>query len=216
MNKEFANPIITDKQIDELNSDRRNYPLAKKVIHGGLWIFGLKILTKGLGLIRTVVLARLLSPSDFGLFGIALLSISIIENFSQTGIQAALVRKKNDIASYLNTAWTITALRGIVLFMILFAVAPVIAKFFNSQQATAVIRVIAVSTLFSGFKNIGLVYFQRELEFRKQFTYELSGVLADVVIAIVLAFVLQSVWALVWAGLSIIPSKTNFRQRTAC
>jgi O-antigen/teichoic acid export membrane protein len=176
--------------------------LSKKVVRGGIWVFALRFTNRGLGFIRTIILARLLAPEDFGLLGIAMLAIAALETFSQTGFQAALIQKKENVESYLDTAWTVSAVRGILLFLILFFSAPLVAAFFNSPQATLVIKVIAVSTLISGFKNIGILFFQKELEFNKQFIYELSATLVDLTIAITLAFVLRNVWALVWGGLA--------------
>ena len=81
--------------------------LSQRVVRGGLWVFGLRIVGRVFGLVRTIVLARLLAPEDFGLFGIALLTMSALETFSQTGFQAALIQKKEDIKPYLDTAWTV-------------------------------------------------------------------------------------------------------------
>ncbi|MBW2310783.1 MAG: lipopolysaccharide biosynthesis protein [Deltaproteobacteria bacterium] len=181
---------------------QQSEPLSKKIVRGGIWLLALRITSRGLGFIRTIILARLLAPSDFGLLGIAMLAIATLETFSQTGFQAALIQKKDNVESYLDTAWTVSAIRGIVLFLILFFCAPVVAKFFNSPQATLVIKVIAVSTLLSGFRNIGILFFQKELEFNKQFFYELSATLVDLTVAITLAFMLRNVWALVWGGLA--------------
>jgi len=185
-----------------MNNSHEPESLSKKVVRGGMWVFGLRIINRGLGFVRTIILARLLAPSDFGLLGIAMLAIATLETFSQTGFQAALIQKKENVESYLDTAWTVSAIRGVVLFSILFLSAPVIAKFFNSPQATLVIKVIAISTLLSGFRNIGILFFQKELEFNKQFIYELSATLVDITIAITLAFMLRNVWALVWGGLA--------------
>jgi O-antigen/teichoic acid export membrane protein len=176
--------------------------LSKKVVHGGIWVFSLRLVNRGLGFIRTIILARLLAPEDFGLLGIGMLSIATIETFSQTGFGHALIQKREDIDSYLDTAWTVSVIRGIVLFLILFVSAPLIAKFFNSNQATLVIRFIAISTLITGFKNIGVLFFFKKLEFNKQFIYELSGTLFDLSVAITLAFILRNVWALIWGGLA--------------
>lgn len=176
--------------------------LSKKVVQGGMWIFGLRIINRGLGFVRTIILARLLVPEDFGLFGIAMLAIATLETFSQTGFQAALIQKKENVESYLDTAWTVSAIRSVLLFLILFFSAPLVATFFNLPQATLVIKVIAVSTLLSGFRNIGILFFQKELKFNKVFFYELSATLVDLTVAITLAFMLRNVWALVWGGLA--------------
>ncbi|MEA3345791.1 MAG: oligosaccharide flippase family protein [Chloroflexota bacterium] len=67
--------------------------LSQRVVRGGFWVFALRIASRGLALIRTIVLARVLAPSDFGLMGIALLAMSALETFSQTGFQAAFMQK---------------------------------------------------------------------------------------------------------------------------
>lgn len=184
-------------------TNKSNLPnsLSKKVVQGGMWVFGLRIINRSLAFIRTIVLARLLAPEDFGLLGIAMLSISTLETFSQTGFPTFLIQKKN-IESYLDTAWTVSAIRGILLFTILLCSAPLIAEFFSSPNASLIIQVLAISALFSGFTNIGIIFFQKELEFNKQFLYEFSAILVDLTVSITLAFVLRNVWALVWGGLA--------------
>ena len=177
-------------------------PLLRRVVRGGLWVITLRVLNRGLGFIRTIILARLLAPQDFGLLGIAFLSLSTLETFSQTGFHPALIQKKANIEPYLDTAWTVSAIRGTLLFCILFLSAPFIARFFNSPEAILVIRVIAVFALLSGLRNIGVIFFRKELEFDRQFYYEFSGTCADITVAITLAFVLRNVWALVWGGLA--------------
>jgi O-antigen/teichoic acid export membrane protein len=188
----------TEKKTNQHASE----PLSTRVVRGGVWVFSLRIAARGLRFLRTVILARLLAPHDFGLFGIAMLSIAALEAFTQTGFEAALVQKEKNVESYLDTAWTISAVRGIILFSILFFLAPWVAKFFDSPQATMIIRVISISALLSGFKNVGLIFFQKELEFNKLFFYEFSSILVDLTVAITLAFTLRNVWALVWAGLA--------------
>ena len=187
--------------IDE-NDLHQPESLSKKVVRGGIWVFGLQIINRGLGFIRTIVLARLLAPEDFGLFGIAMLAISMLETFSQTGFQFALIQKKENVESYLDTAWTVSAIRGVLLFLILIFSAPLVASFFNSPRATLLIKIIAVSTLLSGFRNIGVLFFQKEFEFNKKFIYELSATVVDLTIAITLVFMLRNVWALVWGGVA--------------
>ena len=187
--------------IEEEIGRKSTEPLSRKVVKGGLWVFALRLINRGLGFVRTIVLARLLAPEDFGLFGIAMLTIATLETFSQTGFQQALIQKRGNVESYLDTAWTVSAIRGTLLFSILFFSAPTIARFFDTPQATLVIRVIAITSLVAGFKNIGIVFFQKELEFNKQFLYEFSATLVDLTASISLALIFRNVWALVWGGL---------------
>ena len=176
--------------------------LSQRVSKGGMWVFALRVLDKGLGLIRLVILARLLAPNDFGLFGIALLAMSALETFSQTGFQTALVQKQGDITPYLDNAWTVSVIRGTFLFIILFLSAPYIALFFNTPEASPIIQVIGVSIFLGGFTNIGIIYFQKELEFSRQFAYRLSTTLVESVVVVSAALIFKNVWALVFGLLA--------------
>jgi len=176
--------------------------LSQRVVRGGIWVFALRITERGFSLIRLVILARILAPHDFGLMGIALLTMATLDTFSQTGFHAALIQKKDNIDSYLNAAWTVLILRGFILFTILFFIAPYAAIFFKVPQAKAIIQVIGLSVLLQGFTNIGVIYFQKELEFNKQFLYQLSGTLADFIVAVSAALILRSAWALVFGLLA--------------
>jgi len=171
--------------------------LSQRVVKGGFWVFFLRIVNRGVSLIRLIILAHILSPNDFGLMGISLLTMSTLETFSQTGFQQALIQKKEDIKFYLNSAWTVLIFRGFVLFIILYFIAPYAAIFFDAPEAKPIIRVIGFAMLFRVFTNIGVIYFQKELEFNKQFIHQFSGTLADFIVAISAVLILRNVWALV-------------------
>ena len=171
--------------------------LSQRVVRSGFWVFFLRIFNQGFNVLRLIILARILSPNDFGLMGIALLTMSILETFSETGFQQALIQKKEDIKSYLDSAWTVLILRGFVLFVILYFIAPYAAVFFNTPEAKPIIRVIGFSILFQAFTNIGITYFKKELEFNKEFIYQFTGTLADFIVAISAVLILRNVWALV-------------------
>lgn len=189
-----------DKKALENNEVRAFDPtkdLSQRAIRGGIWVLAIRIADRLFGLVRTVVLARLLAPQDFGLMGIVLLSMMVLEIFAETGFQAALIQKKKDIKPYLDTAWVVQVMRGLLLFGILLAAAPLVSKFFNAPMAVIILRVMAISELFKGLTSVGIVFFQRELEFNKQFVYQFSGTVADLAVAIPAALILRSVWALV-------------------
>ena len=177
-------------------------PLIQRVTKGGMWVFALRVLENALRLLKLVIVARILAPHDFGLFGIALLAMATLETFSQTGFQTALVQKKGDISSYLDTVWTVSIFRGIVLFIILFVAAPYIALFFNNPQASLIIRVVGATLCVGGFANSGIVSFQKELEFNKQFLYRFATAIVDFIVVVVVAIVYKNVWALVFGLLA--------------
>lgn len=176
--------------------------LSHRVIRSGIWVFALRITERIFYIARLIILARILAPRDFGLLGIVMLSMMTLENFSQTGFEAAIIQKKEKVEQYLNTAWTVGIIRGICLFIILYLIAPFVANFFETPQARNIIRVIGLSFFFQAFTNIGIIYFKKELEFNKQFIYQLSGTLADFIVAVSAAILLRSVWALVFGLLA--------------
>jgi len=182
--------------------DHEEGSLGLRAVKGGVWIFVLKVAHRGLGLLRTLILARLLSPEDFGLFGIAVLTINFVENFSVTGIDAALVQKKESIKDDLDTAWTVNVIRSLFLFSILYFGAPVVARFFNNPEALDVIKAIAFLQLCIGAENIGTIYFRKEIRFNKLFNLKFSAMTVNFVVSITMALILKSVWALVYGALA--------------
>ena len=172
------------------------------MIRGGIWVLALNLSRRGFELIRTIVLARLLLPSDFGLFGIAGLAMSATDAFTGTGFHHALVQKKGSVGGYLDTAWVVSGIRGLLLTGVVFLAAPLVATFFENGQATAVLRVSAISLAVTGFSNIGIIYFQKDLRFNRQIVLDFSVTFTSLAVGVTLAFVLRSVWALVYGSLA--------------
>lgn len=172
--------------------------LSERVVHAGFWAFALRIADRSFGLIRTIVLARLLAPEDFGLFGIAMLALTALETFSETGFNAALIQRPGDIRPYLDTAWTVQAIRGFLLAAILLLIAPFVAEFFGEPGAEPLMQALALYQVLSGLVNTGVLYFRKELEFHKEFIYMFSGTLVNFLVAIPAALILRNAWALVF------------------
>jgi len=176
--------------------------LTTRVARGGAWIFALRMGSQLLNVLRLVILARLLAPDDFGLMGIALLGMATLQTFSEPGFRVALIQRKERVQDYMNTAWTISLLRGVCLCAILVFSAPYVAAFFGSPAATGIVRAIGLSVLLQACTNIGTIRFQKELEFNKQFVYQLSGTLVDFIVAVTAALLLRSAWALLFGLLA--------------
>ncbi|MBU0479204.1 lipopolysaccharide biosynthesis protein [bacterium] len=176
--------------------------LTRKVVRGGAWVFGLNLVSRGLKLVRTIILARLLLPSDFGMVGIAEISISLLGSFSGIGFGQAIVQKKGCVTEYLDTAWCVLVIRGIILAALLFFGAPFIAGFFKTTAAIPVLRVMTITLVLTGFSNIGTTYFEKDLQFKKLFIYNLGSTIASLVVGISLAFILRNVWAIIYGTLA--------------
>src|SRR3989344_5399837 len=108
---------------------------TKDAIRGISWIGFFRIATRGISYVRIVILARILTPSQFGAVDIALLTLSITEIFTETGINIFLYQQKEKIDKYINTAWVVSIVRGLFIGLIILIFASSIAQFFNSQIA---------------------------------------------------------------------------------
>ncbi|MBN1456978.1 MAG: lipopolysaccharide biosynthesis protein [Sedimentisphaerales bacterium] len=186
--------------IDE--TDGCQQTLYSRAVKGGVWLFALRGVIGFLSFVKQIILLRLLAPTDFGLLGIASLMTIIVLNFTEMGFREALVQRKEKAEDYLDVAWTISVIRGLVLFIILYFAAPYLANFFNRTDAAGVIQVVAISLVINGIVNIGVVYFDKELQFSRRFTLEVSGTVVGTIVVISLAFIYKNVWALVFGGLA--------------
>lgn len=171
--------------------------LSQRAVRGGLWVLGLRVVERLLRLVRLVVLGRILAPTDFGILGVALLAMSVLETFSEPGFLKALIQKKGDAEQYFDTAWTVQFLRGGLLWLILCIGAPGVGVFFDSPGSVAVVRALGGLELLRGAFNIGVVHFSKELEFSKLFLFQMTGTLTDFVVSVGAAILLRNVWALV-------------------
>lgn len=174
-----------------------NGSLFDRVASAGFWAMVLRVGIRGMQLVRTVILARLLAPEDFGLAAIATLAILLVEQLSTTGFDDALVQKQDDIRPYLDTAWTLQVARGVAMTSVLFLGAPYIATFFSAPEAEAIVRALSLAVLARSLANIGVVYFVKDLRFDLKFRVEIAERTTDAVVSIVAAVILRSVWALV-------------------
>lgn len=171
--------------------------LTQKAFKSGFWVSALRVAIKGFGFIRLVVLARLLTPKDFGIMAVVMVSIDFLYQFSNFAVGKALIQKSGDIEDYLGTVWIQSICRGILIYCILYFTAPFMASFFKNPEAEQYIRVAAFSPLVLGFLNPRVIYIDRELEFRKKFILGTSSTAVDIVISICFAFILRNVWALI-------------------
>lgn len=172
--------------------------LTSKVLSGGAWVSSLNVLNRLLETFKLIVLARLLSPSDFGLMGIALLALAALERLSQLGVDQALIQEeKDDIDRYLSTAWSLKIARAVLIITILYVGSSAISNFLGEPQAGPILQVIGITYLFRAFMNPATVYFEKDLQFHKYFSLRFSSVFVDVIVAIAFGLVFQNVWALV-------------------
>lgn len=169
----------------------------QKVLSSMVWVYGLQMSTQTLQMIRTFILARWLDPEAFGRIGIVMMVFAALNVLSETGFDRALIQKKEMNRGHLDTAWSLTILRGLLRAMVLIAVAPLIADFYDSPRVGLLIRVIALGSVFSGFINIGVVYLPRDIQFKQNTLYQFGAAVAGFVMTVGAAYVLRNALAVV-------------------
>lgn len=162
----------------------------------------LRISTRGIALIKIAVLARILLPAQFGLFGIAMLFLSLLEIISETGVNIFLIQEGDEIDSFLDTAWIVSIIRGTLIALVLFLLSPVISHFFNSPQSLNIMYAISIVPLIKGFINPSIVKFQKNLLFAREFIYRLIIYFLDALVAILVALATYSAISLVYGLLA--------------
>lgn len=166
---------------------------TKQTIKGISWIGAFRIVTRIISFARTALLARLLTPRDFGVFGIATLVLSFLEIVTETGINIILVQKKENINEFINTAWVTSIIRGVLISIFIIILTPFIAGFFNDTSAVLMLYVISVVPLIRGFINPSITKFIKDLEFKKEFMYRTSIFFVESVVSLGIVFYSQSV-----------------------
>lgn len=173
----------------------------KKVINNISWSIAEKMLTELVNTLITIILARLLIPDDYGTVALVIIFINISSIFVTCGLGPALIQNKNADEIQVSTAFYLNLFIGIILYFVLFFVSPYISKFYDRDELTLVLRVLAIKIPINAVYDIQHAYIKKRLEFKKFFFSSLFGTIIGGVVGIVLAKNGYGVWALVFSTL---------------
>ena len=163
----------------------------KDVIKGVSFTGTLRFLMKLVGFLETIILARILAPEQFGVYGIALLALGLLETITQTGVNIVLVQEK-ETDKYVSSAWIVSILRGFVIMLILLLATPFIANFFHAPSAVMLLYCISIVPLLRGFINPSVVKLQKDLLFAKNFWYQIIILIFDTAVSIVVTYITRN------------------------
>lgn len=158
---------------------------------------GFRLADRSLGLVSTVILARLLVPEDFGLVAMAMSVIAAIDVIGGFGFDYALIAHPKPEARHYNCAFTLNVLLALVCAAAVLAVAHPTASFFGEPRLVDVMNVLALAWAVQGFANIGTVDFRRDLQFHREFTFLTTKRVIAFGVTLAAAFTLRNYWALV-------------------
>ena len=166
---------------------------ARRVAAGAGWVYGYRWLGRLLDFVAIVVLARILSPDDFGLVAIAASFVTIVEGLAAFDVNKALIRTRDEDRALYDTAWTLSALRGFVSALVMVSIAPLL----SDARVAAVMVALALSPLMTGLSNPRFVLFERDLVYSRLAVLTLGAKVVSFSVTLVLAVAYRSYWALV-------------------
>jgi O-antigen/teichoic acid export membrane protein len=183
-----------------------NPSLKQKVYAGISWTVVSSVLSQALSLLRSIVLARLLTQEDFGVAGMALTAFNALCVLTNIGtLGSGMTAHFEDEAAqrkYLNTLWTIELVRSVVIGVLMVALARPTAGFYGDSRLVPVLLVMACIPLTISAHNIGVMLYTRDVQFSRNLFVEMVQAITGVAVTIGVAWVVRSYWALVWGQLA--------------
>lgn len=170
---------------------------ANKVVNSFFWKFAERIGAQGVTFIVSIVLARILDPEVYGQIALVLVFTSILQVFVDSGLGTALIQKKEADDLDFSSVFFFNIAVCLVLYLLMFVSAPLIADFYRTPELTPVIRVMSLVLIISGVKNVQQAYVSRHMLFKRFFFSTLGGTIGAAAVGIFMAWKGYGVWALV-------------------
>lgn len=176
--------------------------IKRKAIKGTLWSFADNILNQGITFLVGIVLARILTPQEYGLIGIIMIFIAVFNNIADSGFSSALIRKNDASDEDYNTVFIVNLVVSLLLSVVLFILSPAIAVFFNQPQLQALARTMSVVIVINALGIIQRTILVKKVDFKTQTKISLIASMFSGVVGITLALTGFGVWSLVGQQIS--------------
>lgn len=172
--------------------------IARATVKNTAWNYGTFVLSKSVIFFSTVILARILSPDDFGLLALASITVIYLDQLSDLGISSALIFDQKHAERSPNVGFLLSMIVGTLLTLITFFSAPLIAEFFHEPRISPVLRVLSLYFVLYALSSVHQTLLQKQLKFSKRFFPELGKTIVKAVVSIAMALTGFGVWSLVW------------------
>jgi lipopolysaccharide exporter len=176
--------------------------INKQIAKGAVWMVALRLSVLAIASVSTIVLARLLTPDDFGIVAMTSSIYALVELLRAFGFDTVLIQNQGATKEDYNTAWTIQVIFSLIASTIVLLISELASDFYGDQRLLPALNFIALIFLVNGFNNIGIVNFRKNMTFNKEFSFHLSIKLIGFCVTIPLAFLLKSYWALLYGMLA--------------
>ena len=175
--------------------------LKGKTVYGVFWSIGQELSSKFISFFITIVLARLLSPAEFGLIALLTIFIAVGNSLVESGLTSSLIRTTVVEQKDCSTVFYFNILGSIVIYLILFLFAPFISQFYHQPVLTNVVRIYCLTLIINAFFGIQQTLLVKEMKFKTMTLIQLPSVIGGGILGIVLARSGFGVWSLVWMSL---------------
>lgn len=175
--------------------------VLQKTARGIFWNFVTYGVSKGVVLLTTAILARLLSKDDFGVVALAVIAINYLSVVKDLGLGIALVQRRDEIDRSANTVFTLNLIFGLFLSAILIPLANPVAAYFKNQMVAPVLQWLGLTFFIGAFSSVHVVWLMRELDYRRKLIPDMGSALVKALVSIGLALAGYGVWALVFGQL---------------
>lgn len=170
---------------------------TQKAVKSSFLIIAATWIKRVIGVVSIIILARFLSPSDYGIVAIGLLVLRFFEVISETGINQYVLSRKEISDEEMNTAWTLKLLTRVVLGLLLIVLSAPIARFFENPDLVVVLFTLAFIPFIQGLESPSLLILSRALEYKKIALLTVIAKLSSFAVTVTIAFLYQSYWALI-------------------
>lgn len=171
--------------------------LKQKTVKGILWSSLERFSVQGIQFVVMIIMARMLTPNDYGLVGMLAVFIAVSQSLVDSGFSQALIRKQNRTETDNSTVFYFNVAVGFILYGLLFAAAPLIADFYNEPQLTAITRIMGLSVLFNSFVVVQRALLTIKIDFETQAKAALSAAIVSGCLGIWMAANEYGVWSIV-------------------
>ncbi len=169
----------------------------QKVATNLFWRFLERCGSQGISFIVSIILARLLEPEAFGILTIVVVVSNILQVFVDSGMSSALVQKKKADDTDFSTVFYFNIVFSVILYLLIYFAAPLVAKFYAMPKLTLYIRVLCLKLVLTSVKNVQQAYVTKNLQFKRFFFSTLGGTVVSAVVSIYMAYAGFGVWALI-------------------
>lgn len=167
------------------------------VIKNMIWRFAERCGVRGINFVVSIILARILSPDEYGTVALVTVFVSILEVFVNGGFPNALIQKKETSNVDFSTVFYFNLVSCICMYLVLFFCAPLIASFYDNVELVSVIRILGLKIIVSGLLAVQTAYVSKNMQFKKYFKSTIAGTILSAVVGIAMVYSGCGVWSLV-------------------